>query len=162
MDFLAILALMPDNGLNEDQRTALTDMYDKYKNLKPMLQAFGHIALRMVKYFKEFYYSFTTKINYDKLVTLQKRLADDLEEMRKLKNSDYFPELIKWLQDMAEGIGVAQFCYKQATSPEFGGTIDKMIFAFTSSFNAAGVIVLTVACVPTGMNTGVSIIPCGV
>ena len=138
MDFLAILALMPNNGLNEDQRKTLTDVYDRYKTLKPMLQAFGHIALRIIKYFKEFYYSFTTKINYDKLVSLQKKLADDMEEMRKLKNSDYYPDLIKWLQDMSEGIGVAQFCYKQATSPEFGGTIDKMIFALNDLVDSKG------------------------
>ncbi|MBO6243356.1 MAG: hypothetical protein J6O41_02150, partial [Clostridia bacterium] len=141
MDFLAILALMPNNGLNEDQRTALTEMYDKYKTLKPMLQAFGHVALRVIRYFKDFYYSFTTKINYDKLVTLQKRLADDLEEMRKLKNSSYYPDLIEWLQQMAEQIGVAQYCYKQATSAEFGGTIDKMISALNDLVDSKGNII---------------------
>lgn len=141
MDFLAILALMPNNGLTDDQKKTLTDLYDRYKNLKPMLQAFGHIALRVVKYFKEFYYSFTTKINYDKLVSLQKKLAADLEEMRKLKNSDYYPEVIKWLQEMAEGIGVAQYCYKQATSAEFGGTIDKMILALNDLVDSKGNII---------------------
>jgi len=141
MDFLAILALMPDNGLNEDQKKTLTDIYDKYKTLKPMLQAFGHVALRVIRYFKDFYYSFTTKINYDKLVTLQKRLADDLEEMRKLKNSSYYPDLIEWLRQMAEGIGVAQYCYKQATSAEFGGTIDKMISALNDLVDSKGNII---------------------
>ena len=37
-----------------------------------------------------------------------------------------------------------------------------IISAFTSSFNSSGVIAFTVACVPTGINTGVCISPCGV
>ena len=37
----------------------------------------------------------------------------------------------------------------------------RMIFALIASMTSRGIIPLTVACVPTGMNTGVSRMPCG-
>mgnify|MGYP001105201562 CR=1 FL=1 len=39
---------------------------------------------------------------------------------------------------------------------------DNIIFASIISFNSSGVMDFTVACVPTGINTGVCISPCGV
>ena len=82
------------------------------------------------------------------------------------------PKLKTWNPPLSVKIGLSQFI--NLWSPPASFTIscpglkykwyvfDKIICAFTSSFNSSGVIDFTVACVPTGINIGVCISPCGV
>ena len=81
-------------------------------------------------------------------------------------------KLNTWNPPQSVSIGLSQFM--NLCSPPASFTIscpglkykwyvfDNIICAPTSSFSSSGVIDFTVACVPTGINTGVCMSPCGV
>lgn len=75
MDFIAVFALT-SSKISEAHKTGLLKAYDAYVMLKPVLVLWRKNQLFYQRILLEFYNSFNTMINYDKLVELHKKIQE--------------------------------------------------------------------------------------
>lgn len=112
MDLIAMLVFTIP-GMSDDDKKFLAGLYDTYTTYRPMLISLARISLKMVNCLKEFYGSFTTKINYDKLTNLQKKLREVYEERARFEASDFRVETIAFIKDLNDKLQIAQYCMHQ-------------------------------------------------
>ena len=123
MDFLGIIALIPNNGVSELDKKNLATYYDNYRILKPILSVIGSIKLKCVACLKEFYNSFTTKINFDKLSNLQKKIVLLKDDLARIQNAEHYGPATRFIKALNEMYKIAGYCENQF-SDEFTSTLD--------------------------------------
>jgi hypothetical protein len=82
-DFAAIFTVTAKD-LNQAAKNKLKNFYNTYNEYKPMIELWKFNQLKLQKIAYTFYHAFAGKINYDKLRTLNNKLAEYIEGRNKL------------------------------------------------------------------------------
>lgn len=92
MDFICILALT-SSVIDDGNKTNLAQIYDKYIDLKEVLDLWKQNQLLYQRTLKEFYVSFNNILNYDKLMSLRDKIRDYIDVRDSLKKDETYPEV---------------------------------------------------------------------
>lgn len=102
-DFIGIFAATSPT-LNQQSKEFYAGIYTDYIKIKPYMSAWRKIQIEAQKYIIEFYNSFTTKINFDKLMNLKEKIDIYIKEREALENDMSFAE-VKALLEKTKNMG---------------------------------------------------------
>lgn len=101
MRFMAIISLTMPN-LGEDWKADMAAKYDKYQNLKDVFAYAGKIFPTAVDVMTSFYLSFTNKIEYDRILSLDKKAHEALTHMDVFLKMAEFNEALNFVANLGD------------------------------------------------------------
>lgn len=101
MDFLAIYSLT-SQSLTDEHKNTLHDFYTEYELLKPVINLWKENQIESQRILVEFYNSFTTRIMYDKMVSIHKKVNKFLENREILENDETYQSIIKFFKSISD------------------------------------------------------------
>lgn len=101
MRFMAIISLTMPN-LGDDWKADMATKYDKYQNLKDVFAYAGKIYPIAVDVMTSFYLSFTNKIEYDRILSLDKKAHEALTHMDVFLKMAEFNEALNFVNNLGD------------------------------------------------------------
>ena len=133
MKFIAIMALTMPN-LSPFLKEQLGKWYDSYMNLKEVFIYASKIYPVIIDIFVTFYLSFTTKIDYDKLTSMNAKAHDCLNQLEILSR---MPEHLKIFNLTNEFGSCAETLHRQL-SDEFAGVFKECVNCMDKLLSGSG------------------------
>lgn len=95
-DFLGVFSITSQR-INDDNKKKIYGTYIQYEELKDVLMVWRKNQLFYQKILLDFYHSFNTRINFDKLMDLYSKITDYIEQRNILTNDESYNEVKEFI-----------------------------------------------------------------